>query len=111
MIGLRAQRIDFAAHFLRDEAQFLSVRIGIFERLEKIAAVASEAHLLFGDVQLIDIEDELLFEAVHIYLLFAQASSRYWPMRSRMRGDRKSVVKGKGGSVRVDHGGRRIIKK
>src|SRR3546814_14600363 len=27
------------------------------------------------------------------------------------RGDRKSVGQGKGGAVRVDHGGRRIIKK
>src|SRR3546814_20722203 len=44
-----------------------------------------------------------------------QTARRYQPGRHRRRGgqkqDRKSVVEGKGVSVRVDLGGRRIIKK
>src|SRR3546814_17549640 len=46
--------------------------------------------------------------SAEIYLLFAEGRPDIWPAGDL---DRKSVVEGKRVSVRVEHGGRRVIKK
>src|SRR3546814_15409310 len=54
-----------------------------------------------------------LFEnGLLVRLVFIDRTAQIRRRRRLVRGgDRKSVVEGKGGSVRVDRGGRRIIKK
>ena len=55
MIGLAAQRIDFAAHFLCDEAQLLTLSATAFERADKVFQVIGKTLLFFVDIEFLDV--------------------------------------------------------
>jgi uncharacterized protein (TIGR00255 family) len=59
MIGLAAQRIDFAAHFLCDEAQLLTLSATAFERADKVFQVIEKT--LSVDYDKNRLEQELIY--------------------------------------------------
>ena len=61
-------RVDLAAHLLSDEAQLAAAHSSEAATSREIVAVIGEPDLLFGDVEFLDVEDHLLFQAVVIYL-------------------------------------------
>ena len=66
MVALASRSIDFAAHFLSDEAEFLTLAMPFTHSFSEIAEMIGKALLLLVDVEFLNIEDEFLFEAVLI---------------------------------------------
>ena len=69
MVGLGAGGVDFAPHLLGDESEFLAVGALFGHGLTEIVDVLLEADFLFGDVELLEVVDEFLLEAVGVGLL------------------------------------------
>ena len=66
MIGLAAQCIDFTSHFLSDKSQFLALSVAAFQRTDKIFQMVAKALFLLVDIQLFDIVNQLLLQAVFV---------------------------------------------
>ena len=66
VVGLAAGGVDFAPHLLGDEAELLALAVSVGEGLAEVVEVVGEALLLFVDVELLDVVDELLLEAVAV---------------------------------------------
>jgi hypothetical protein len=66
IVGFGAQGIYFAAYLLRDKAQFFAIGIGIFQGFDKIITMCFQAYFFFGNIQLINVIDQLLLKAVLI---------------------------------------------
>ena len=72
-VGFGAHGVDLAAHFLADETELAP--FGCFllvEFFEVVLAVLFEADLLFSDVDLFQVEQDLLLKAVLIDLILAE---------------------------------------
>ena len=67
LVAFTAGRVDFAAHFLCDEAQFLAHAAAVFVHcFAEIAEVIGQPLFLFADVQLLNIIDQLLLQTVFV---------------------------------------------
>ena len=60
MIRFRASGVDFSAHLLSNEPQFLALTLIAFECLEEVVEMIAQPYLLLGDVEFLNIENELL---------------------------------------------------
>src|SRR3546814_15702662 len=77
-----------------------------------VRAYVDKAHTRGADGIILDLEDSVpLAEKANARGMVAEAAKLVSRNGADVLVDRKSVVEGKGGSVRVDLGGRRIIKK
>ena len=68
LVGLRTSCVDLATHLLSDKAELATRLLLIVGYLAEVLAVVLESNLLLGDVELLDIEYHLLFQAVVVYL-------------------------------------------
>ncbi len=66
VVRLGTDRVDLPTDLLTDEAQLLARGLFAFQHLDKIVEVGAEADFLLGDVELLDVEDEFLLEAVAV---------------------------------------------
>ena len=70
MIALRAHGVDFTAHLLSDETEFLALALRSGERFEEVVEVLPQPLFLLVDVEFLDVENHFLLEAplVVVYL-------------------------------------------
>ena len=68
MVRLASGGVDFASHFLGDEAEFLALSVAGSHGFAEVGEVVGEALLFLVDVQLFDVVDKLLFEAVLVII-------------------------------------------
>ena len=68
MICLRTCRIDFTAHLLDNESEFLSRILVSIDSVHEIFAMLAEAHLLFIDIKLLEIINHLFLETALVRL-------------------------------------------
>ena len=64
MVRLATGSINFASHFLSDETQFLSLSVAGSHGFAEVSEVVGEALLFLVDVQLFDVVDQFLLQAV-----------------------------------------------
>ena len=68
MVGLAAKRIDFPSHFLSDETELFALSVAAFQRADEIFQVVGETLFFLVDIQLFDVVDELLLQAVLVII-------------------------------------------
>ena len=67
--GFGTSGVDLAAHLLHDKTEFLALGLRLSHRFEEVVAMLAQADFFFRDVQLLNIEDHLLLQAVRIVLV------------------------------------------
>ena len=80
MIGLGTCSIDFASHFLSDEAELLARECLILEGVDEILAVLAQADALLVDVKFLQVEYHLLLKSalVRFCLDFSKAAQNFF---------------------------------
>ena len=89
-LAFRSHRVDLAAHLLGDESQLAAHPPSRGGHLAEVAAVVRQAHLLFGDVEVFEVEDHLLLKAVAVpstgSLARLSGSGRMFSVRALLEG-------------------------
>ena len=67
LISFRAKGVDFAAHLLGDESEFLA-RLVIVATLVEIVAMLAQAYLFLSNIKFLEIIDQFLLKAVLVVL-------------------------------------------
>ena len=68
MVRLASGGVDFASHFLGDEAELLALSVAGGHGFAEVGEVIGEALLFLVDVQFLDIVDKLLFQTVLVVI-------------------------------------------
>ena len=66
MVRFASGSIDFPAHFLCNEAQFLSLTVTSGHRFAEVFQMVGKSLFFFADVEFLNIVNELLFQAVFV---------------------------------------------
>ena len=69
MVGLGTGGVYLAAHLLCHKAQLLATDHLVGHRGAEVVDVFLQAHLLLGDIELLEVVNQLLLEAVLVYIL------------------------------------------
>ena len=73
VVGLGAQGVDFAAHFLRNKIERAAYRL-LFavEVFEEVAAMHSQAHFFLRHIHFFQVIQDFLLETVLVYVVFTK---------------------------------------